>query len=472
MLRDLLSIAGGHLVGRLLGFIAFAYLARVLAPSAYGAVEFAAALAAVFAILADSGVGAIGVRRLVRQPDALTRIAGEVLGARFVVAAAATLAMCAAGFWLVPNPLARALVILFGSSLILLPWNQSWLFQGTERMGAAAIVPTVKSVVFAAGVLALVRGSADAPTVGWVEIAATAGAALSALWMQRSHRAPAWPTLEWRRVVSLIRESLPLGLGGVVWTLNQYVPPLLVTSFVGLHYAAFFAAAHRLCVSLASLSWVYHFNLYPAIARRATGPRAELERLVRASFRLSAWTGIAVAAVLTVVSPVLLAAMFGAPFAAATPAFSVMVWMLPIILLSDHVKWVLLSSGAEHSVIRIQIPGALLMAASGVLLVPRIGNLGGAVAMVVAFVFVWCGLSLLSWRRLGWAPVAPAVTPAVVAAASLALARQVELPATLEGAAVAAAFGLLAPLLDRRLLPDLRYFARARVEAPEPSRPA
>lgn len=471
MLRDLLSIAGGHLASRLLGFVAFAYLARVLVPSAYGAVEFAAALAAVFSILADGGVGAIGVRRLVREPEAVERIAGEVLGARFVIAVASALTMCVAGLLLVPDALARALVVLFGLSLTLLPWNQSWLFQGTERMGAAAIVPTVKTLVFVVGILAVVHDSADAVAVGWIEIAAVLGAAVAAILLQRAHRAPVRPILEARRVVALVRESLPLGLGGLVWTLNQYVPPLLVTSFVGLHYAAFFAAAHRLCVSLASLAWVYHFNLYPAVARLVMGPREPLERLVTASFRLSAWAGIAVATVLTVLAPWLLRVMFGAPFAEASLALSVMVWMLPIILLSDHVKWVLLSSGAEHAVIRIQVPGAVLMGALGVVLIPRIGNLGGAVAMVAAFGFVWAGLSWLFRHRLGWVPLTPVFLPAAVAAACLALARQLGMPVVVEGVGVAVVFLVSGPLLDRRLLGDLRYFAGARVGSAGPPSP-
>ncbi len=52
----------GQAASMLLGFTAFAYLARVLDPEAYGMVEYAIAVAALAAIIIECGAGNIAVR--------------------------------------------------------------------------------------------------------------------------------------------------------------------------------------------------------------------------------------------------------------------------------------------------------------------------------------------------------------------------------------------------------------------------
>ncbi len=82
MLWNLSSLVGGQAVSRVLGFVAFALLARRLAPAGYAAIEFAVALGAMCGILIDAGVGTIGVRRLAAHPDQLAEISAEVFSAR------------------------------------------------------------------------------------------------------------------------------------------------------------------------------------------------------------------------------------------------------------------------------------------------------------------------------------------------------------------------------------------------------
>ena len=46
--RDLSVLVGGQIAAKLIGFLAFAYLARRLDPEAYGSVEFIVGLAGLF----------------------------------------------------------------------------------------------------------------------------------------------------------------------------------------------------------------------------------------------------------------------------------------------------------------------------------------------------------------------------------------------------------------------------------------
>jgi O-antigen/teichoic acid export membrane protein len=468
MLRDLASLVLGQLASRLLGFVAFAYLARALAPASYGAVEFATGLATVAGIFIDAGVGTIGVRRLAQGGQSIERIAGEVLATRLSVAMVAAAVLALAAWLVVPDPTAARLVALYGLSLLGIPWLQGWLFQGTLQVGYSALVQLVRAATFAAGVLLLVRGAHGAVTVGLLEIAAVAAAAGVSVALQARRVGPVRLYFDPRSMVALVRESLPVGLSNVIWAFNQYFPPLLVASLAGLSAAAFFGAGHRLCISLSTFAWVYHFNLFPSITRGVERGRPHLEPLVRDSLRLTAWGSVALAAALSVAAEPLLVGMFGAPFAAGAAPFALLVWTLPIQLLSDHPRWTLVASGHDRAVTAVQSAGTAVTLVLGLLLIPRHGPLGGAIAVVVAAVVVWALLQGTARRRLGWMPLRPVAVPLALAATAVVGARLLALPPLAEGVGVGLLLAGAALACDRQLIPASLRLARSRERATVP----
>lgn len=463
MLRDLLSLAGAQLLSRLLGFVAFVHLARVLAPAGYGAVEIAASLAAAFAVLIEGGVGTIGVRRLVRDPGRTTRIAAEVLGTQLALALIAAVVMAGAGVVLVDDPQVRQLIVLYALGLLAVPFAQTWLFQGAERgLARSSLARAARMALFAVGVMVAVRSAEQLVRVGLVEVVALVGSGLLALALQARLIAPV--RVVFRRVVfgDLVREGLPVSASNVLWGIELYAPPLLVAAIAGFDAAGFFGAAHRLVVSLATFSFVYHFNLYPVVSRLAAAAPERLEPLVCASFRVASWAGFALAVALTLAAEPLLAATFGAPFARAAPAFAVLVWVVPVTLLADHGRWILIAHGEERAIPRALLPGVLLSLGLGAPLVHRLGPLGGALAMLASALWVWGALHRGARRRVGWMPLAPAGPPLLLALVALALAPYVPLPALAKGALAGAAMALLGPIVDTQLVGAIRHLARAR----------
>ena len=85
LLRDFAALAFGEGVSKIAGFAAFAYLARVLAPESYGAVELAAAMALFFALIVDFGFGPIGAREIAHEPHRAPELAGLVPSARLLL---------------------------------------------------------------------------------------------------------------------------------------------------------------------------------------------------------------------------------------------------------------------------------------------------------------------------------------------------------------------------------------------------
>jgi O-antigen/teichoic acid export membrane protein len=455
MLRGVAVLWLGQVVAKLVAFVAFAYLARKLGSEEYGAVEYAFGLATFAALAIDGGLGAVGMRRLTQGEQSAEKLAALVPAAQFCLAAVIAPGIIAFAWLFANDARAVTLVAFLAASVLLLPWKQDWLFQAVGRPGPIALAQTLRVGVFAAGVIALVSGNADLNRVGWMEIVSLGAATFYLLWLQHRLVAPIRVRFAWRDLLALEREGISIGAAAVVWALIQYAPLMMLARMAGMVDTAYFGAAHRLGVSLVTFSWIYHFNFYPAIARRMVAEPEAMAALTRASFRIAAWGGIGLALGLTLAAEPLLALLFGEKFSVAAPAFQVLVWTFPVTLLSGHARWILVAARRANDMLVAQSAGCIAALVLGPFLISYGGTVGAAATMLVACLVIWAAAQALVTLRLRAAPAAPVVMPALLAAAILFAAPRVGAAPWLACALGLVVFAALAPLVDRSLLRDL-----------------
>lgn len=464
--RDFSVLAGGQIGSRLIGFFVFAFLARTLRPEGYGVVEYVVGLSVFFATLVDSGLGLVGVRRVAHRPSDLPVLAAQVTVARFGLALISVPLMVLVAAPAVQGQAARGLVWLFALSLLARAWRQDWLLQATERMNEAAFAQLLQMIVFACVVLTLAREAGDVLAVGWAEIAGVVAMSLYCAVLQHARITPFRLRAPMAGIWDLTREGIVVGLGNSVWSASQYAPLLLVATFSDPVQTAWFAAASRVIGSLLAFSYVYHFNLYPAIARATTADRQELARLLTASFRVVAWGGTLVALTLTLLAEPLAALLFGERFRSSAPMLKVMAWIVPIAFLSGHARWSLIAAGMQSRVLYAQAVGLVAIAALGVPLVVLGGGLGAAVASVAAVLTVWVAAHVFSMRHGGQLPAtAIALGPGSLALVAIGGVHLVGLVGWSTGLG-AMLFAGAAPLVDRKLWRDLWRLGNARLQKP------
>jgi len=461
-LVDFVLLSGGESLGKVAGFVAFAYLARTLSTEGYGAVELAAGFAVFFSLMVDFGLGTMGARETARSPESAREHAVWIPSARLLLAIIGVPAMTVAPLLMGQPWETVQLVGLFSLSLLFFIFDQRWLFQGLERMRVVASAQLIRMTVFAATVLLVVHHEQDVLRVGMAEAGAAAVMAGYFLFHQRRARIPiglAWPKEPLRH---LFREASSVGLGQMIWAFNQQTPTFLIATFWASTQLAWFGSANRIYVSLSTFSMVYHFNLFPTFARLLRESKEAYFETVQASLRLSAWGGTLVALGLTVTAEATCALVFGEDFRAAGRPLAIMIWGLPLTLVSGHARWSLVAAGQQRYVLFAQIIGAVATAILGGALIPTWGVEGAALTNVGATLVVWGVAQRHAHREIGAIPfLSVVVTPALGVAAGLGVAHFVPNP-WLGGIAAGVACCAVALLVDRALLGDLKRLAGAR----------
>jgi O-antigen/teichoic acid export membrane protein/glycosyltransferase involved in cell wall biosynthesis len=462
-----------------LGLILAGALSRYLGVNGFGQYALVFAYVATFSgVLSDWGLGTICLREMSRAPrQRLSLIAGAA-SLQALIAVVSYLVMLASLF-LLHYPRAVSLAIaLYGLTMLLTPLDLLTLpFQADLRLNRL-VTPSVlgtlmnfiltMAVVWNGGPLLLLVGAALVSLS--VQYVWTTRLSLNTLDGRlrptRAHWGP------------LLRESWPLALSTTVSTALQQAP-ILALSLVSLSAVGLFNAANRIPLQLLLLPLAVRLTTFPLLSSSWLGDRPrfvrQLDRLVQISLQISiplAILGIGLAGPLVQL-------IFGPQFVGASVAFSLLIGVFAVIFPGILLGEALIAAGFQRLSLAIQALSLPWLGFLLLVLIPRGGAAGAALALLLCYATIVAAVSAVAWWKLGATWVAPAMAKGIAAAFVGLLVLQAGpqaglLPTSLLGALVAfAILAFLGNLSPMELLQAVAMPTKSPTgPSPEPSTPA
>jgi PST family polysaccharide transporter len=440
---NFLFLSGGEFGAKLLTFASFSYLARTLGPVSYGSVEFTLAVMAFFTLPTDLGLGTYGAREIARNPSDAPRLLREITGLRLFFTICSMLLLAVFILFLQKSPEQKALLGLYGLSLLGTPYLLQWFFQAFDQMHWVAGTSIVRQAAFALLVFSMCRRGSPLIYIGMIECASVASTAAYCLFVLKARMRFPWPapTFGIAALKKDVRSALPIGLSDLAWTFMWYFCTVLLGFLSPDQSLGWFGAGHRIVMASHTFVMLYFFNLLPSISRCAGLPRTHLLKLMDDSLRLTGWAGFLAAPLLSVLAPQVMTIVYGASFHDGWRPFAVLVWVLPVAMLSghyryilvayDHQKWLLVSTSISAAV-------AVLLAFA---LIPSYKGVGAAWALLIANIVLFALVYFAVRRYVVEVPVhrqlfAPLLALGLASLVCLVLARWNLYAAVLAAAAV------------------------------------
>ncbi|MDP9171193.1 MAG: oligosaccharide flippase family protein [Acidobacteriota bacterium] len=383
---NFLFLSGGEFTAKLLTFAVFSYLARALGPANYGFLEFTLAVMVFFTLPVDMGLSVYGTREIARHPSHAPRLLQEITGLRMALALCSMLALAVFIVFLHKSAELKTLLAFYGISLLGAPFLQQWFFQGHDQMHWVGAASVVRQFLFAGLVFLTWHRGVPIVRLGLIEIVSVAGTAAFCSWVVRGRMGFAWPRPDMRLIHLLghIRKAAPIGLSELAWAFMWYFCTVLLGFFFSDKSLGWFGASHRALMALNTFVWLYFFNLLPSISRCVDRPAKSLLELMDGSVRFAAWSGLLAAALLTALAPDLLSLIYGHDFRSAAGSFTILVWMLPIAMLSGHYRYILVAYNHQRWLLICTAISAAAAIALGFALEPFYGGPGAAYALLTA----------------------------------------------------------------------------------------
>lgn len=384
VMRNAFFLISQPLLLNLIAIAVTGYIARVLGAEDFGRLNYAFAMSALFASLAGLGIGTVTVRDLVqRRTESPAHYLGRTLVLRSIagLAAYASLVVAVLVGGLLPE--APWVVLVAGTTIFptLITVSIEDLFRAREQMHHIARVRLVSGIVLmVCSVSALLAGGRLSSLVLVYAAAPFVTLVLAGATLLRHFFVPR-PGFDLGFARRVLGQGVVFYAGGLMGSVNQRIDRLVLERMQGTLAVGEFAAGASLIEKLAIIPEGLGGATYPTLAGLADrDPRAA--RLALARFvSLAALIGLPVALGGMLVARPLIQLIFGPGYPQAVGVFAVAVWVLPAWCFGQVFSFAVIARHREKKGLIFTAVGTALLIGGNLLLVPRLGSLGSAIAL-------------------------------------------------------------------------------------------
>jgi len=384
------------------------YTSRVLGPDGFGLVIFAQGFAFVLGLLIDFGFGVSATRNVAMARDdttALSAIVGRVLGAKLMLAAGSLLVAIVA---LAAVPKLRAnpdLLALAWIAALASGFNPGWFFLGIERLRLPSLIQFVSRVVSAALTFVLVQDRGDA----WIVVGLYAAASVVTMVISNAlmYRRIRFRVPHVRGGVAALKDAWVLFVGSGAVTLYTSLNVVLLGLFASSAQVAHFGAAERVVRAATQLIGPAATAVFPRLSYlQASAEPARARKLIGIAGAVIGGIGLASAALLALLAPVIISVVFGVEFEDSVLLLRLLAALVPLVALNTVLAggW-MISLHMDRQVVRIVLSAGLLNVALACVLTPLFGPVGMACSVLTAEAAVLLGALLAISRHRSAVPV-------------------------------------------------------------------
>jgi O-antigen/teichoic acid export membrane protein len=388
-------------------FVSQIALARWMGAEQFGIYVYAWTLVLVLGAIATLGlnIGAIRIVSELRERQAESSLRGFLVGSRAAVALSAFLLMVLAvgGAWLIESRGLSGLWMTIAVIMLAIPAYsltdlQDGICRGCGRMASALLAPYILRPLFilgGIGTLFLTGSTLDATHAAIVAVAATWAAwAIQTLIVARDLKSvvPVGPrTYETRAWTTT---SAPLMVMGIFDLAMQNIDVIMISNLLSPTDAGIYFAGAK---TMALILFVHYAvgsamsNRFAAIATR--GDPQAMAGAVRDAVRWTFWPSVALAAIMLGLGHHLLA-LFGPKFVAGYPVMCILAVAIVGRAAIGPAESLLNMTGGQHDCARSLMIAAGTNLTLNLILTPRYGIVGAAVAVSIAILLG----AFLNWR--------------------------------------------------------------------------
>ena len=369
------------------GLLVTAWIARYLGPEQYGVWSYAIAFVALFGTFASLGLDGIVVREVVK--DAGTRNA--VLGSAFVLKLAGGIVALATSLVLIiilkqGDSLTHILVGITGAAFIFQSFDAIDLyFQFRVESKFSVLAKNVAFVVASLFKIALILTGAS--------LIAFAGAGLlegflGALFLVIAYNIRGESLRNWRvqaaTAVGMLRDSWPLILSGLVIMVYMRIDQIMLGEMIGETAVGLYAAAVRISEIWYFIPVAIAGSMFPRIVELKQRDQALYLRRLQQLYDFLTWVSIAGALTMSLLSGPIVQWLYGTQFQETAGILVVHVWTGVFVSLGVvSSKYLLIENMTKIAFYR-STSGAVVNVLVNLILIPRYGGIGAAVATLLS----------------------------------------------------------------------------------------
>ncbi|MEA2419944.1 MAG: hypothetical protein QOE60_2150 [Thermoleophilaceae bacterium] len=439
-------------------------LVRTLGTDGFGRWSVLLAVVGFVSYFGSLGLAQVAVERAAADPDRSPHWFGALVTLRLALIGPVTLLSLGVCLLLADDAEMRVAAVLVCTTLpVAVLSTLSVVFQLQVRNVVVTAIELGNSIVWTAAVavVALLDGDLVAIAAAFLGVATLTNTAYIVLALRASpvhfrRSRPLWG--------GLLRQGLPVGIGGLLTLGYGYVDQVIVFEVAGVRDAGLYGAVYRIYERAQFLPAAIMTTLFPLFVTARDHDPERVKRLFHSAVDYLMLTSLPALAITLAGAEPITRQLFGADFVDAAPALPLLMATFVVVSLGYLTGYLIVAYNLQRKFVLIAIGALVFNVATNLALVPTYGFMAAAWLTLATEVLV---MSLSMWivcSSMGVAPTGPNLGRIVVASAAAGLVawglREAGLPTAAWVAAAGLLYGGLVIALGIVRLEELRALAR------------
>lgn len=396
---------GWLLLGRIfslgISFLIGVYIARYLGPAHYGLFSYVISFVGLFAFLTSFGIDGIVNREIIKNPDNTNEITGTAFYIKIIGSLLAIFSVFVVSFFTVKDPFTLLLICLFSFSFIPQAFNVIEIYFKSQvlakKIATAQILASIISTLLK--ILCIVLGKGIFWLVIIFVIEAFIYASISIfLFTKIGNHLKKWK-FNFSRAKLILKDSWPLMFAIIAVGVYMKIDQVMIKNILGNEQAGIYAVAVKLSELWYFVPTLICASVFPALTKAMNISKDFFENRIKKLYFLMFWLSFFIALVTTFFAHWIIKIIFGIPYLGATGTVQIYVWAGISVSLGIVIGQYWLVNNFTKIYFYTTLMGAIVNIAINIILIPRMGINGAAIATLISYTVVVFGLFVFKKTR-------------------------------------------------------------------------
>ncbi len=386
--KNSIWLSGGQIIGRIIGFLYFIYLARNLPVKTFGVYSWVLGLSYNFYPLADFGIQRYILKHLSRDLSKSKQFLAKLLPLRLVLAIGSLFLSLLLAL-ILGSPAKAGFVALFGLSL--LPFNLIYLYtavkNAAEEMRVYSLATISTTLAYSLIGVFMIQLNLD---LTWLFLAHFLGNSLVlGIILIQSKKLNLDSQWDWdtKFFKQVLNESWAFAILQVIAVFYLRLSLVLVGSILGDYSAGIYGTASKFIEAGILLPQSIALAFFPSFSKLFKQNKQRLKKIYFKTLLLLAILGLVTAIAMWIIGPYMIPLVFGVNYQPAVPIFQLMGILMFFFFINSLAGNIIQNSPQVKQFLPLRLINFLVALIAGFILIPKLGVIGGAWAMIIGEIY-------------------------------------------------------------------------------------
>ncbi|MHC2995240.1 MAG: flippase [Candidatus Atribacteria bacterium] len=400
IVKNTFSLTISNLIGQFFTVISTVYLAKVLGAGGFGRIIFAQSIIVYFGLITDFGLRTVGVREVAKNRDEIKKYISNLLALKFILATTSFILLLIFLFFINKPIDYKILIALFGLTLFPQIILLDWAFEGTEQMEFVGIARIVRPILYLLFVLLFVKKLHDLIDVPLINLGSSLAVAILLGYIFYKNYGGFKLSFNLKFWKKLIIMALPLGLSAFLLQINSNIDIIMLGFMKSDIEVGWYGAAYKIILFLIGFSGYFGIAIFPTMSRYYQESKEKLKKLIYYACKVTTFLGLPIAVGGVILAPKIITLVYGNNFQESILVFQILLGYLFLSYVMAPFFFLLQASGKMKYFLNTAIVAAITNISLNIILIPRYGIIGAAIATVISNLVIFIMLYLYSVRNI------------------------------------------------------------------------